>query len=65
MRRQRYRPQASPTPAEIDMQEYVFAGVRAERNFPDLLGLISDWQPDITCQGEDAASPGYIPPISP
>lgn len=41
------------------MQEYVFAGVRAERNLPDLLNLISHWQPDILIR-ENTEYAGYI-----
>ena len=59
--RERQKLQAASEPGAHGnyMQEYVFAGVRAQRNLPDLLNLISTWQPDILVR-ENTEYAGYI-----
>jgi UDP:flavonoid glycosyltransferase YjiC (YdhE family) len=59
--RERQKIQAAGEPGAHGnyMQEYVFAGVRAQRNLPDLLNVISDWKPDILVR-ENTEYAGYI-----
>ncbi len=57
--RQQLQAKSEPGAHGNYMQEYVFAGVRAERNLPDLLNLISNWQPDILVR-ENTEYAGYI-----
>ena len=57
--RQQIQARSEPGAHGNYMQEYVFAGVRAERNLPDLLNVISNWHPDILVR-ENTEYAGYI-----
>jgi UDP:flavonoid glycosyltransferase YjiC (YdhE family) len=57
--RQQIQARSEPGAHGNYMQEYVFAGVRAERNLPELLHLIRDWRPDILVR-ENTEYAGYV-----